>query len=97
MTVRTSLTANNPASTNPDSHVKSRWKREGIGLALVLWIGILCCVPIMSNDIWWHLAYGRALAEHGILATHDIFSWTHQGVATLHIPWLPGLFLYVVL
>ena len=51
----------------------------------------------MSNDIWWHLAYGRALAEQGIFATHDIFSWTHQGVATLHIPWLPGLFLYAVL
>ncbi len=51
-----------------------------VGLALVA----LCCAPlfavkIKSWDVWWHLATGRWIVEHGQLPTVDPFTYTMAG------------------
>ncbi|MFB3908159.1 MAG: tetratricopeptide repeat protein [Candidatus Eisenbacteria bacterium] len=61
-----------------------------LGATLVLtWI--LSCFPVTSDDLWWHLATGRWIAEgHGIPRT-DLFSYTALGHRWVTHEWLTEL------
>jgi hypothetical protein len=53
------------------------------GSALVTAVA-LCCAPVFaiklkSWDVWWHLATGRWIVDHGALPTTDPFSYTMLG------------------
>jgi hypothetical protein len=48
-----------------------------------------------DTDLFWHLATGRWVAEHGALATVDTFSSTAAGAAVPQHQWLGQLLLYV--
>lgn len=67
-----------------------------LGWILLILLGLLCLTPLQSNDLWWHLSYGRWIWEHRMLPTYDSFSWTHAGQAMSFVPWLPALFFYGV-
>ena len=52
--------------------------------------------PIAPHDVWWQLAYGRAIAlEHAVPRT-DAFSFTRAGEAFFDQPWLAQLAMYSV-
>ena len=37
---------------------------------------------VTGEDLWWHLATGRYILEHGEIPTRDVFSFTYPGA-----PW----------
>src|SRR4030095_14563130 len=45
--------------------------------------------PVVTPDVWWHLATGRLVATAGIPHA-DPFSWTLDGRAWTVHEWLPG-------
>lgn len=62
-------------------------------LAVVPWLALLglavaaARIPILTPDVWWHLATGRAIAAGGIPQT-DPFSYTLVGQPWLVHEWL---------
>lgn len=47
----------------------------------------LAASPLTTNDLWWHLAHGRAFLAHGLFAEHDPCLATASGGAIPH-QWL---------
>ncbi len=67
--------------------------------ALVVLSGVFVFVnthPIRPNDFWFHLAYGRILAQTGQIPTLDVFSFTVEGQPYLPVYnyWLAQWLLY---
>lgn len=48
-----------------------------------------------GSDLWWHLAGGRWMWEHGAVWVADPFSFTAAGKEWLNDAWLSGVFLYL--
>jgi len=46
---------------------------------------------LQDNDLWWHLATGRWIVEHGTVPTQDPFSYTAAGHPWIAYSWLPEL------
>jgi hypothetical protein len=44
--------------------------------------------PLLEPDVFWHLASGRWILEHGALPREDVFSYTTQGVPWANFQWL---------
>ncbi|HEY3055254.1 MAG TPA: hypothetical protein VGK31_04895 [Thermoanaerobaculia bacterium] len=65
--------------------------RRVVAAALFLAIAIASRTPIRSPDAFWHLATGRWIAEHHAVPLYDPFA-----VASAHIPWINGEWLYEV-
>jgi len=63
-----------------------------IAALLAAWV---VAFPLTNTDIWWHLAGGRHIAEHG-LPDSDPFSVSAHGVAWVNIHWLFQLTAYAV-
>lgn len=57
------------------------------GLALAV-VATLACLSPVHNDTWWHLAYGRHMAEAGGFAQTDPFSFTAVGHPFPNHQWL---------
>jgi hypothetical protein len=56
-------------------------------------VAVLCASawfhpPIVGEDLWWHLAAGREVAEHGAPPLVDVFSFTAAGRPWLNPEWL---------
>jgi hypothetical protein len=47
-----------------------------------------------ANDLWWHLATGRYIVQHGYIPRVDVFSWTAYGKPWINHEWLFQLVLY---
>ncbi len=67
--------------------------------ALAVLVGIFIFVsthPIRPNDYWFHLAFGRILAQTGQIPIHDQFSFTMQGQPydSAYSYWLAQWFMY---
>ena len=58
---------------------------------LFLLITIAAVTPIRSYDYFWHLATGRWIVEHHAIPGVDPFA-----VASAHVPWINGEWLYQV-
>lgn len=69
---------------------------RGAALAVIVFIGLLALFPLRNNDIWWHLAVGKALAGSGHFITTDPFTFTRAGTPWVPHAWLSGLLLYAV-
>jgi hypothetical protein len=65
------------------------------GLALVV-LATLACLSPVHNDTWWHLAYGRNMAEAGGFAQTDPFSFTAAGQPFPNHQWLSERVFYAV-
>jgi hypothetical protein len=57
-------------------------------LAAAAWLAVAAArMPILTPDVWWHLATGRLIAAQGI-PRHDPFSYTLSGAAWTVHEWL---------
>src|SRR5262245_36922621 len=54
---------------------------------------VVARVPILTPDVWWHLATGRTIAASGLPAT-DPFSYTLTGRQWLVHEWLADRILW---
>ena len=52
-----------------------------------MWVVFLAAGPLTTNDLWWHLAHGRAFLEHGLWSETDPCLATARGGAVPH-QWL---------
>jgi len=43
---------------------------------------------VTGEDLWWHLATGRYILEHGEIPTRDVFSFTYAGAPWFNQEWL---------
>lgn len=59
-------------------------------------VTVLAWFPLVSNDLWWHLAAGRFMADSGSLPTADPFSHASEPVPWVNHAWLFDLVLYGV-
>jgi hypothetical protein len=78
----------------------SRGGRRSAGpTAAVWWIatGLACwsCAYAVrrADDLWWHLAAGRWMLDHGRIARTDPFSFTAPGAPWLNDAWLADVLL----
>lgn len=55
-----------------------RWTYIFAGMCLLAAFYLLT-FPLQDYDTFWHLAYGRAMAQSGTFINHEIFSYTAQG------------------
>jgi len=62
---------------------------------LLLLFVLAARVPVMTPDVWWHLATGRLVAQEGIPES-DPFSYTLAGVPWTAHEWASDLALYGV-
>lgn len=65
------------------------------GVALAA-LATLACLSPVHNDTWWHLAYGRHMAEAGGFAQTDPFSFTAAGQPFPNHQWLSERVFYAV-
>src|SRR5438874_3742272 len=65
--------------------------RRLAAIALLLLIAIAAVGPIRSYDFFWHLATGRWIVDHHALPAYDPFA-----LASAHVPWINGEWLYEV-
>jgi hypothetical protein len=64
---------------------------------LVLWaVPLACLFPLRNNDLWWHLASGRAMAAMRSVLHADPFSFTGFMGAWVDNAWLSQLALFGV-
>jgi len=68
------------------SRLPSAWALVTVLLGAVLALAV-ARVPILTPDLWWHLATGEFIASHGIPRT-DPFSYTLAGRAWTAHEWL---------
>jgi len=61
---------------------------------LVLAVPLLALFPLHNNDLWWHLAAGRWIVEHGAVPHDDPFSWTHYLGRWIDNEWLSEVLFY---
>src|SRR5438132_1039904 len=65
--------------------------RRLAAIAIFVLIAVAAVGPIRSYDFFWHLATGRWIVEHHALPIYDPFA-----LASAHIPWINGEWLYQV-
>src|SRR3954465_10845522 len=58
---------------------------------LFVLIAVAAIAPMRSYDYFWHLATGRWIIEHHALPTFDPLA-----VASAHVPWINGEWLYEI-
>ena len=65
---------------------------DRIGAAVAFLAIAICAIgPVRSYDFFWHLATGRWILEHRALPLYDPFA-----VASAHVPWINGEWLWEV-
>jgi hypothetical protein len=50
--------------------------------------GALALHPILTPDLWWHLASGRWILANRTIPRADVFSYTMQGHEWINLQWL---------
>jgi len=68
----------------------ARWQ-WWLPVALLAALTIAAVAPIRSYDVFWHLAAGRWITEHGALPLTDPFA-----IASDRIPWIDGEWLWQI-
>lgn len=70
------------------------------GKQAIFWLGLTwaclaaCYQHLPSPDLWWLLADGRWMVEHGSIPLHDPFSWSAAGAPWHNDQWLTALLAY---
>jgi len=52
--------------------------------------------PIVTPDLWWHLASGRWIVEHGRVPREDPFSFTMAGHEWINLQWLGDVLTFAI-
>jgi len=62
----------------------------------ILFVFFRYAEPIKDGDIWFHMAYGRAMLEHHtLIPDHTIYSWTPTDNNTIYCAWIPEIAFYL--
>ncbi len=64
--------------------------------AFYVWAALYVFRPLGDPDIWWHLAAGRWMIEHGGVPRVDPFSFTALGTRWTDSHWLYEMILYSI-
>ena len=64
--------------------------------AFYVWVALYVFRPLGDPDIWWHLAAGRWMLEHGGVPRVDPFSFTALGTRWTDSHWLYEMILYSI-
>lgn len=70
------------------------WRFPGAADFLLLAVPVLALFPLRNDDLWWHLAAGRWIVEHGAVPHVDPFSFTGFMGAWIDNEWLPQVLFY---
>ncbi len=70
--------------------VKAAWLVAGI---VVFWS--FGYTLMRGSDLWWHLAGGKWMVEHGTAVVHEPFAFSVAGTRWLNDAWLSGVLLYL--
>jgi hypothetical protein len=67
----------------------SRWAVVVCCVALAAVLAVLTTVPVFDGDLFWHLAYGKQILDHGTLKPDPtLYSWTPATSGILYCSWL---------
>lgn len=80
------------AAATPTLAARIAWLAAIVLGAFVVW---LAAGPLTTNDLWWHLAHGRAYLAHGLFGASDPCLATATGGAIPH-QWLFAVVAYGV-
>jgi hypothetical protein len=68
-----------------------------LAVFVVLGLFIRLAVPIVSNDLWWHIALGRQVLDSGsLIPDHSIYTWTPASAYHAYNSWLSDIILYFI-
>ncbi len=67
-----------------------------VGAALLVVIASFSLFALRDNDIWWHMAVGKALVQTRHWITHDPFLFSMPGLPWVSHAWLPEILFYAV-
>ena len=71
-----------------------RFLTPSVGAVLGVAVMAKCTHRLRDFDVWFHLATGRWIAEHGTVPTQDVFSIAARGEPWLAHSWLTDWLLY---
>lgn len=73
------------------------WAPLGLYPAALLVVAVFLTITTISDpDVWFHLALGREVVEHGKLPRADIFSFTAAGREWISSGWLSSVLMYLL-
>ena len=68
-----------------------------LGFLVLLTLGIRFAEPVRDGDLWWQMAYGRYLIEHGaLIPDHTVFTWTPADGSAIYCAWISEIFFYLL-
>ena len=76
--------------SNPNAPSRGRvdaWSKT-LFAALLSLTFLLGCFPMGDFDVWWHIAAGRLIFDHGAVPRVDVFTYTNAGRPWIDIYWL---------
>ncbi len=74
-----------------------RWIPYILSAWCVLVAAIYYAVPLSDGDLWWHMAYGKYMLNHGtLIPDHTIYSWTPVKSDHIYCAWISEILLYVL-
>jgi hypothetical protein len=57
---------------------------------------IYYATPLEDGDLWWQMAYGKFMVEHGtLIPDHTLYSWTPTKADHIYCAWVSEIFLYL--
>lgn len=74
------------------------WDTKGelfIAAFLIASSFVLAVFPIVSFDLFWHLAFGKVQFDEGRILSEEIFSHTRNGMPWFNHTWFSGVLLYL--
>ena len=77
----------NPARPTQSGHAL-RWLARLLTLLLLLVVALRFAQPIEDGDLFWHMAYGAQMWDHGTLRVdHSLFSWMPASNDLIYCAW----------
>jgi hypothetical protein len=68
-------------------------KRWVFAVLLLAVVAVRFAQPIEDGDIFWHMAYGQQMLDHGtLIPDHALYSWMPASNATIYCTWLADFF-----
>lgn len=66
-------------------------------IALAVMIGFRFAEPVGDGDLFWQMAYGKYMLEHGtLIPDHTIYSWTPADNPMIYCSWVAEIALYLM-
>ena len=67
-----------------------------VAATLVLYAAYAALQTSIATDVWWALAAGRYILEHGAVPRVDVFSYTYSGAPWVNGEWLSQVLFYAI-